>query len=172
MNVPHAIDRLPDHPGPVTMYATRPPVRTVTPPPPPRRTLLDAVGSALSPWAAAGLVVVLGAGAFVGHAGWTGELPFDAVVTSPPYPGLIDYHEQHRYAYELLGLDDVAMASWDVLDLTTVLCDRNELAAEAVDLITRAIRGLRVGPQVRVPVGLVLRGTHAPPPPEPVSRIA
>jgi hypothetical protein len=36
------------------------------------------------------------------------ELPgrFDGVVTSPPYPGLIDYHEQHRYAYELLGLDD------------------------------------------------------------------
>ena len=36
------------------------------------------------------------------------DLPglFDAVVTSPPYPGLIDYHEQHRYAYELLGLDD------------------------------------------------------------------
>jgi hypothetical protein len=31
---------------------------------------------------------------------------FDAVLTSPPYPGLIDYHEQHRYAYELLGLDD------------------------------------------------------------------
>ena len=26
---------------------------------------------------------------------------------SPPYPGLIDYHEQHRYAYELLGLDDL-----------------------------------------------------------------
>jgi hypothetical protein len=32
---------------------------------------------------------------------------FDGVLTSPPYPGLIDYHEQHRYAYELLGLDDV-----------------------------------------------------------------
>jgi DNA methylase len=32
--------------------------------------------------------------------------PFDGIVTSPPYPGLIDYHEQHRYAYELLGLDD------------------------------------------------------------------
>jgi DNA methylase len=32
---------------------------------------------------------------------------FHAVVTSPPYPGLIDYHEQHRYAYELLGLDDL-----------------------------------------------------------------
>jgi len=32
--------------------------------------------------------------------------PFDGVITSPPYPGLIDYHEQHRYAYELLGLDE------------------------------------------------------------------
>ena len=31
---------------------------------------------------------------------------FDGIVTSPPYPGLIDYHEQHRYAYELLALDD------------------------------------------------------------------
>jgi hypothetical protein len=32
---------------------------------------------------------------------------FDAVLTSPPYPGLIDYHEQHRTAYELLDLDDL-----------------------------------------------------------------
>ncbi len=30
----------------------------------------------------------------------------DGVITSPPYVGLIDYHEQHRYAYELLGLKD------------------------------------------------------------------
>ncbi|CAN5633304.1 MAG: class I SAM-dependent methyltransferase [Actinobacteria bacterium] len=36
------------------------------------------------------------------------DLPIQphGVITSPPYPGLIDYHEQHRYAYELLGLDD------------------------------------------------------------------
>jgi hypothetical protein len=33
--------------------------------------------------------------------------PFDGLFTSPPYPGLIDYHEQHRYAYELLGLEDL-----------------------------------------------------------------
>jgi len=32
--------------------------------------------------------------------------PYDGVVTSPPYPGLIDYHGQHSYAYELLGLDE------------------------------------------------------------------
>jgi hypothetical protein len=28
----------------------------------------------------------------------------DMVLTSPPYVGLIDYHGQHRYAFELLGL--------------------------------------------------------------------
>ena len=34
------------------------------------------------------------------------ELPkgIDMVFTSPPYIGLIDYHEQNKYAYELLGL--------------------------------------------------------------------
>jgi quercetin dioxygenase-like cupin family protein/SAM-dependent methyltransferase len=36
----------------------------------------------------------------------TVELPREpsGIITSPPYPGLIDYHEQHAYAYELLGL--------------------------------------------------------------------
>lgn len=28
----------------------------------------------------------------------------DMLFTSPPYIGLIDYHDQHKYAYELLGL--------------------------------------------------------------------
>ncbi|NLI08826.1 MAG: site-specific DNA-methyltransferase [Thermotogaceae bacterium] len=32
--------------------------------------------------------------------------PIDGVITSPPYVGLIDYHEQHSYAYHLLELDD------------------------------------------------------------------
>ena len=31
--------------------------------------------------------------------------PVDLVLTSPPYPGLIDYHEQHAYAFELLGIE-------------------------------------------------------------------
>jgi hypothetical protein len=36
------------------------------------------------------------------------DLPLEptGIITSPPYPGLIDYHEQHRYSYELLGLLD------------------------------------------------------------------
>ena len=32
--------------------------------------------------------------------------PVHGVITSPPYVGLIDYHEQHAYAYHLLGLQD------------------------------------------------------------------
>jgi DNA modification methylase len=32
--------------------------------------------------------------------------PIDGAITSPPYVGLIDYHEQHEYAYHLLNLDD------------------------------------------------------------------
>lgn len=31
------------------------------------------------------------------------ELKIDGIFTSPPYVGVIDYHEQHRYAYELFG---------------------------------------------------------------------
>lgn len=30
--------------------------------------------------------------------------PIDGVITSPPYVGLIDYHDQHAYSYHLLGL--------------------------------------------------------------------
>jgi SAM-dependent methyltransferase len=36
-----------------------------------------------------------------------GDRMFDGVITSPPYPGRIGYHEQHRYAFALLGLDDL-----------------------------------------------------------------
>ena len=32
------------------------------------------------------------------------DRPADALVTSPPYVGVIDYHDQHAYAYALLGL--------------------------------------------------------------------
>lgn len=35
------------------------------------------------------------------------EFPIiDGVITSPPYVGLIDYHNQHKYAYELLEIED------------------------------------------------------------------
>jgi hypothetical protein len=55
---------------------------------------------------------------------------FDGVLTSPPYPGLIDYHEQHRYAYELLGLDDRREL---------------EIGAAAAGTSTRALEAYREG---------------------------
>jgi hypothetical protein len=42
------------------------------------------------------------------HTGTTGRLRgkrVDGIFTSPPYVGQIDYHEQHRYAYELFGME-------------------------------------------------------------------
>ena len=53
--------------------------------------------------------------------------PYDGILTSPPYPGLIDYHEQHRYAYELLGLDDRR---------------EREIGAAAVGDVARLARGV------------------------------
>jgi len=32
--------------------------------------------------------------------------PIDGIITSPPYVGLIDYHDHHSYAYHLLDLND------------------------------------------------------------------
>ncbi len=34
------------------------------------------------------------------------DIKISHVFTSPPYIGLIDYHDQHKYAYELLGFGD------------------------------------------------------------------
>jgi hypothetical protein len=34
-----------------------------------------------------------------------GEQKIQGIFTSPPYVGLIDYHEQHAYAYDLFGFD-------------------------------------------------------------------
>jgi hypothetical protein len=33
------------------------------------------------------------------------ERKIDGIFTSPPYLGMIDYHEQHAYAYELFGIE-------------------------------------------------------------------
>jgi DNA modification methylase len=42
------------------------------------------------------------------------DIKIDGIFTSPPYVGIIDYHEQHIYAYELFGfqrLDDFEIGS-------------------------------------------------------------
>jgi len=34
------------------------------------------------------------------------NMSFDGIFTSPPYVGLIDYHDQHKYAYELFDFSN------------------------------------------------------------------
>ena len=78
--------------------------------------------------------------------------PFDGVVTSPPYPGLIDYHEQHRYAYELLGLDDKR-------DLELGAAERGASAQairDYVDGIAAALANVRGALRPRSPVVIVI----------------
>ncbi|HEU5065880.1 MAG TPA: DNA methyltransferase [Gaiellaceae bacterium] len=78
--------------------------------------------------------------------------PFDGVVTSPPYPGLIDYHEQHRYAYELLGLDDRR-------ELELGPAERGVSAkavGDYVDGIAEALANVRTSLRPRAPVMVVV----------------
>jgi hypothetical protein len=78
--------------------------------------------------------------------------PFDGVVTSPPYPGLIDYHEQHRYAYELLGLDDRR-------ELELGPAERGVSAnavGDYVDGIAEALANVRATLRPRAPVVIVI----------------
>ena len=74
------------------------------------------------------------------------------MVTSPPYPGLIDYHEQHRYAYELLGLDDVRE-----LELGAAAAGTSKAAIAAytegiVAVLTNVRKALRPGAPVVIVV--------------------
>jgi DNA modification methylase len=75
---------------------------------------------------------------------------FDAVVTSPPYPGLIDYHEQHRYAYELLGLDDLRTREIGAAAAGTTKAAVTAYAQEIASVLARCAAALT--PQGRVVV--------------------
>jgi DNA-binding LacI/PurR family transcriptional regulator len=64
----------------------------------------------------------------------------------------------------IVGFDDIAMADWPVIDLTTVHCDLEGLANGAVEMLISAIAEPGGSPQVRrLRPELVLRGTHGPP---------
>jgi DNA-binding LacI/PurR family transcriptional regulator len=62
----------------------------------------------------------------------------------------------------VIGFDDISLASWDIVSLTTVRCDLASLARVAVELLARRIAApdSAVSCPVLAP-SLVLRGTHA-----------
>jgi hypothetical protein len=78
--------------------------------------------------------------------------PYEGVVTSPPYPGLIDYHEQHRYAYELLGLDDRRERELGAAARGTSKAAIEEYVAGIGDVLARSKASLRRGAPVCIVV--------------------
>jgi DNA-binding LacI/PurR family transcriptional regulator len=64
----------------------------------------------------------------------------------------------------VIGFDDIPMAAWPLVDLTTVRCDLDAVALTGVDMLTAEIEAPGGRPRLtRVPVEMVLRSTHAPP---------
>jgi DNA-binding LacI/PurR family transcriptional regulator len=63
----------------------------------------------------------------------------------------------------IIGFDDIPVASWPLVSLTTVRCDLDLLARTAVDLLIQEMQpNARLLPEVRrIPISLQLRGTHA-----------
>jgi hypothetical protein len=78
--------------------------------------------------------------------------PYDGILTSPPYPGLIDYHEQHRYAYELLDLDDRREREIGAAASGTSLAALEAYRAGIAAVLARAAAALRPDAPVLVVV--------------------
>jgi hypothetical protein len=77
---------------------------------------------------------------------------FDGILTSPPYPGLIDYHEQHRYAYELLQLDDRREREIGAAASGTSLAALEAYRVGVAEVLARAAAALRPDAPVLVVV--------------------
>jgi tRNA G10 N-methylase Trm11 len=77
---------------------------------------------------------------------------FDGLVTSPPYPGLIDYHEQHRYAYELLGLPRLEEQELGRAARGTSRRALAEYSDGIVAVLSHALQSLRRGAPVAIVV--------------------
>jgi DNA modification methylase len=97
----------------------------------------------------------------------------DGIITSPPYPGLIDYHEQHHYAYELLGLQDrraeeigaategttLRAVSSYVRDMTTAFANAGRQLAPNAPIVIVVNDSRKLYPEILVGAGLALEDT-------------
>ncbi|MGW3473010.1 LacI family DNA-binding transcriptional regulator [Saccharopolyspora sp. NPDC000995] len=63
----------------------------------------------------------------------------------------------------VVGFDDIPMAGWPLVNLTTIRCDLEELARVSVELLQQTMASPEpLVTKRRVPVSLILRGTHGP----------
>lgn len=82
------------------------------------------------------------------------DLPtLDGIITSPPYVGLIDYHEQHSYAFELLGLNDNRHREIGAAADGTSKRAQNAYQEGITDVFRRALEALRSGGRMIVIAG-------------------
>jgi hypothetical protein len=74
------------------------------------------------------------------------------MITSPPYPGLIDYHEQHRYAYELLDLVDRRVEEIGPASMGTSRSALSEYQESMIAVFRNASQQMRPGSPVIIVV--------------------
>jgi DNA modification methylase len=77
----------------------------------------------------------------------------DGVITSPPYVGLIDYHEQHAYAYHLLGLHDQRDLEIGAAAKGSSIRAKKSYQEEIASVFKHAAESLRPGGRIIVVVG-------------------
>jgi DNA modification methylase len=79
--------------------------------------------------------------------------PLDGVITSPPYVGLIDYHEQHTYAYHLLGLVDKRDSEIGPAAKGSSKAARTQYQQDIAAVFSHAAIALKPGGRIIVVVG-------------------
>lgn len=98
--------------------------------------------------------------------------PHDGVITSPPYVGLIDYHEQHTYAYHLLDLKDKREHEIGPATNGSGLKAKEKYKADITEIFKRAMNSMPSGrpliviandkhniyPEIAKSLGVVMEG--------------
>lgn len=79
--------------------------------------------------------------------------PIDGVITSPPYVGLIDYHEQHNYAYQLFGLEDKRIQEIGAAAFGTSKRAKTEYQTQIADVFQNALVAMKSGGRLIVVAG-------------------
>ena len=69
----------------------------------------------------------------------------DGLITSPPYVGLINYHEQHAYAYHLLGLEDRRHREIGAASAGSGKKAESAYKADIAEVFRKALSGIRSG---------------------------
>jgi len=75
---------------------------------------------------------------------------FDGIFTSPPYIGIIDYHDQHKYAYELFGFKDYSAKEIGPMSKGTGQNAREEYMNDITLALLNVLRNIKQGGNIFV----------------------